>query len=81
MSAQPLLLIQVGSPPDDVRAREGDVPVWFLRALGPDGDALQVVRVFEGEPLPAPGEHRAAIITGSWAMVTDRLDWSEATAD
>ncbi len=81
MSAQPLLLIQVGSPPDDVRAREGDVPVWFRRALGPDGDALQVVRVFEGEPLPAPGEHRAAIITGSWAMVTDRLDWSEATAD
>ncbi|WP_424259037.1 glutamine amidotransferase [Castellaniella sp.] len=80
MTAQPLLLIQVGTPPDDVRASEGDVPAWFRRALGSDGDALQVVRVFDGEPLPAPGVHRAAIITGSWAMVTDRLDWSEATA-
>ncbi|CAM3705706.1 glutamine amidotransferase [Castellaniella denitrificans] len=81
MSSQPLLLIQVGTPPDDVRASEGDLPAWFGRALGSDGDALQAVRVFEGEALPAPGEHRAAIITGSWAMVTDRLDWSEAAAD
>lgn len=41
---------------------------------------MEILRVFEGESLPEPGAHRVAIITGSWAMVTDQLDWSEATA-
>lgn len=36
MSSHPLLLIQVGTPPDDVRAIEGDLPAWFGRALGSD---------------------------------------------
>ncbi len=81
MHSKTLLLIQVGTPPDDIRAHEGDLSDWFHRALGLDADEMQVVRVFKGEELPAPGVHRAAIITGSWAMVTDRLDWSEATAD
>ncbi len=78
---KPILLIQAGTPPDDIRKREGDLCDWFRRALGRHGDGLEVVRVFEGAALPAPGVHRAAIVTGSWAMVTDRLDWSEATAD
>ena len=80
MHSKTLLLIQVGTPPDDIRAHEGDLSDWFHRALGLDADEMQVVRVFKGEELPAPGVHSAAIITGSWAMVTDRLDWSEATA-
>ncbi|AQV96627.1 GMP synthase [Cupriavidus necator] len=80
MCSNPLLFIQAGTPPEDIREREGDLPDWFRRALGPKADALEVIRVFEGEPLPSPGSHRAAIITGSWSMVTERLDWSEATA-
>jgi len=81
MRSAPVLLLQMGSPPDDIRAREGDLSDWYARALGVGRDVLQVVRVFEGESLPEPGHNPAAIITGSWAMVTDRLDWSEATAD
>ena len=81
MLSRPILLIQAGTPPDDIREREGDLSDWFQRALGPQADAVEVVRVFEGDALPEPGTHRAAIITGSWAMVTDRLDWSEATAE
>lgn len=80
VASSSLLLIQVGTPPDDIRAVHGDLPEWFRSALGSPADALDVVRVFEGEDLPAPGVHRAAIITGSWAMVTDRLAWSEAVA-
>jgi GMP synthase (glutamine-hydrolysing) len=41
---------------------------------------MHVVRVFDGETLPKPDPARVAIITGSWAMVTDRLPWSETTA-
>lgn len=80
MSKNTLLLIQAGTPPDPIRRQEGDLPQWFLAALSSTGQDMDVTRVFEGEPLPAPGAHRAAIITGSWSMVTDRLDWSEATA-
>ena len=90
MGTQPILLIQTGSAPDDILAPHGDLDHWFQQALGPsaaDGGSqapnlapVQVVRVFAGEALPAPGRHRVAIITGSWAMVTDRLGWSEATA-
>lgn len=81
MCPKPILIIQAGTPSNDLREREGDVPDWFQKALELQTDAVDVVRVFEGEVLPKPGVHQVAIITGSWAMVTDRLDWSEATAN
>lgn len=39
-----------------------------------------MVRTFEGEQLPPPRRDCVAIITGSWAMVTDREAWSEYVA-
>lgn len=78
--SSPLLLIQTGTPPDALRAAAGDLPPWFATALGCTPQDMDIVRVFAGEALPAPGLHRAAILTGSWAMVTDRLPWSETTA-
>lgn len=80
MDSQTLLLIQAGTPPDDIRAITGDLPQWFLAAIGCGPESIDIVKVYEGEPLPQPGQHRAAIITGSWSMVTDKLPWSEATA-
>ncbi|BDB71308.1 MULTISPECIES: glutamine amidotransferase [Comamonas] len=80
MDFQSLLLIQAGTPPDDIRAIAGDLPQWFLAAIGCESETIDIVKVYEGAPLPKPGQHRAAIITGSWSMVTDQLPWSEATA-
>ncbi|PPC79384.1 glutamine amidotransferase [Pokkaliibacter plantistimulans] len=80
MHSQPLLLIQAGTPPEDIRNLQGDLSDWFRGLLGDEANNLEVVRVFEGETLPSPGLHRAAIITGSWSMVTDHLSWSEYTA-
>jgi len=76
----PLLLVQMGHPPEDIRAAVGEQPQWFLAALGEVG-AVQIVCPFEGEALPAVGTFRAAVITGSWAMVTDHAEWSERTAE
>lgn len=76
-----LLLIHVGYPPDDLRACLGDQTDWFRAAIGATGGDLTVVRPFLGEALPEPAEIDAAIITGSWSMVTDREPWSERTAD
>lgn len=80
MDSPSLLLIQAGTPPEDIRAATGDLPQWFLTAMGQPPEAVDVVKVFKGEPLPEPGRHRAAIITGSWSMVTDRHPWSESTS-
>ena len=75
-----ILIIQTGTAPEDLRASHGDLASWFCYALQRPVDTVDVVKVFEGALLPPPGAHRAAIITGSWSMVTDRHAWSEATA-
>lgn len=80
MDKKAIVLIQAGSPPDEIRLALGDYPAWFCSALDVSVDDVEVVRVFEGAALPAPDPARAAIITGSWAMVSDRHPWSETTA-
>lgn len=84
MSSSPaptLLLIQTGMPPADILSQHGDLPGWFAPLLARWKDAVQTVRVFAGETLPPPDNRTVAVITGAWEMVTDRLDWSEHTAE
>ncbi|MBS0908633.1 glutamine amidotransferase [Tatumella sp. JGM118] len=81
MAQSAVIIIQTGTPPEAIRQQYGDLPQWFSQAMGLPLSAIQVVRVFEGEALPPPDPARLAVITGSWAMVTDRLPWSEATAE
>ena len=79
-SAARFLIVQTGSTLPAVRARHGDFPDWFRRGLGVPRDAVDVVRAHAGERLPAIEPYAAAIVTGSPAMVSERLAWSEATA-
>lgn len=81
MVQTPLLIVQAGTPPEEIRGPLGDLPAWFCQALNRPADTVRVIRVFEDEELPAPDAGYAAVITGSWSMVTDRESWSEATAD
>lgn len=76
----PLLLIQTGEAPDALRSRFGGFADWFRDAMRLQAGQLRVVRVDEGEMLPAPRDVPGAVITGSAAMVTERADWSERTA-
>ena len=76
----PLLLVQMGHPPTDIRTAVGEQPDWFKTALG-DVGPIKVVCPFEGERLPAAGTFSGAVISGSWAMVTDHEEWSERTAN
>jgi len=78
---KPWLIVQMGNPPDDLRVHIGEQSDWFRAALGEHGADALVVRPFAGEALPAPDSIAGAVITGSWAMVTDKEDWSERTAD
>ncbi|KGD72978.1 glutamine amidotransferase [Tatumella morbirosei] len=81
MSQTSFIIIQTGTPPEDIRQKYGDLPDWFSQAMGIPLQEIEVVRVFEGQPLPAPDPSRLAVITGSWAMVTEKLSWSELTAE
>ncbi|MGH8124790.1 MAG: glutamine amidotransferase [Rhodanobacteraceae bacterium] len=76
-----LLLIQTGEAPDVVRAGFGGFADWFRDAMRLQPAQMSVVRVDEGEALPDPHAVPGAVITGSAAMVTERADWSERTAD
>src|SRR3546814_18782287 len=75
----PLLMAQMCSPPDDLLHRFGDQSDWFRTALGDAARDIRVVHPDLGEELPDVSEFSAAVITGSWSMVTDRADWSERT--
>jgi GMP synthase (glutamine-hydrolysing) len=75
-----LLIVQTGSALPAVRERFGDFPEWFRRGLGLTPEQIAVVRVDAGAALPPVHTVAAAVITGSGAMVTERLDWSERTA-
>lgn len=74
----PLLIIKTGRTIEPLLRRRGDFEDWFRQGLGCSG--ARVVDVEAGERLPTVSEVGAAVITGSPAMVSDRLPWSENTA-
>ncbi|MGY6586710.1 MAG: glutamine amidotransferase [Wenzhouxiangella sp.] len=76
-----LLLIKTGDTLPAIKQRFGDFEDWFLAAFGAARPAHQLVQVHRDEPLPEPGGDIAGVlVTGSPAMVSHRLPWSERTA-
>lgn len=80
MSEKVLLVIQLGQPPEGIASQVGQQGEWFTDALQGKTQTVQVIRPDLGERLPPFDALAAVIISGSWSMVTDRLDWSEYTA-
>ncbi|WP_459618458.1 glutamine amidotransferase [Bordetella sp. 2513F-2] len=77
---RPVLILHTGDPDDALAANHGSYAQMLQHAAGlPDADTA-IVAVWRGERPQAPGAYRAALITGSPAMVTDRAPWSEDTA-
>ncbi|MBS0569428.1 MAG: glutamine amidotransferase [Proteobacteria bacterium] len=75
-----LLIVQTGTAIAAVRTQYGDFAQWFRRGLGLSSRQTRCVRVDRGAQLPAPRSVSGIVVTGSGAMVTDRLEWSETTA-
>lgn len=76
---KPLVILKLGSTTPETRARYGDCDQWMIRAIGDSPLPLQSIDVQGGDRLPDIGQCAGAILTGSAAMVTERLPWSEAT--
>lgn len=76
------LIVQTGRPVASMR-RHGGFPHWIRVAAGLSRASAEVVDVEAGEvlPSPSPSRHAGVLVTGSAAMVTERRDWSERSAD
>jgi GMP synthase (glutamine-hydrolysing) len=77
---KPFLILETGQPVASLR-RHGRFPHWIRVAAGLGADAAVVVDVEHGEALPSRDGFAGVLITGSGAMVTERRDWSERSAD
>ncbi|MEM7018396.1 MAG: glutamine amidotransferase [Pseudomonadota bacterium] len=77
---KPVAIIKTGETLPDIAAARGDFENWISEGLGAD-ISVNTIEVFKGETLPNPATLSGIVITGSPAMVTDREDWSERTAD
>lgn len=75
-----ILILKTGEALAPVKRRCGDFEDWIARGLGKPLDSLEVASVYRGDSLPSVDSIRGVVITGSPAMVTERLDWSEASA-
>lgn len=76
----PFLILQTGTPVASMR-RRGGFPHWIRVAAGLRRDEVVEVDVESGGIPPSARGYAGIFITGSAAMVSDRLPWSEATAD
>ena len=73
-----IALIKTGCTIEQIKPRHGDFEDWFAEGLGVSG--LLQIDVFDQQQLPGPENLAGIVITGSPAMVSARLDWSERTA-
>jgi len=76
----PFLILETGQPVASMR-RHGGFPHWIRTAAGLARGEARVVDVEAGARPPAHADFAGVIVTGSGAMVSDRLDWSERSAD
>jgi GMP synthase (glutamine-hydrolysing) len=76
----PFLILETGQPVASMRRHRG-FPHWIRVAAGLGAGEVAALDVERGTAaLPSPDGFAGAIVTGSGAMVTDRLPWSERTA-
>ena len=78
--AKPLVILQTGDAPDVIRHQHGGFTDMFLQQGDIDPSSVVIVNLPAGEQLLSPEHYRGAVITGSAAMVTELLPWSEYAA-
>ena len=72
-----ILVVKTGTTHDVVPDSADDFEHWIADRLG---EPVDVCRVADGERLPRHDQPAAVVVTGSSAMVSHRLPWSECTA-
>ncbi len=78
---KPILIIKTGHTLQRAFELAGDFESWIIDSMQASADEVSVVSVYKEEKLPHHDAVAGTIITGSPAMVTERLPWSEYAAD
>jgi GMP synthase (glutamine-hydrolysing) len=76
-----VIIVKLGSVPENLKARRGDFEHWFARGLGIGMNRCTVVNPETGHQLPEPQICAGVVLTGSDAMLTDNPAWSLRTQD
>ena len=76
---KPVLIIKTGNTLKSVPPERGDFEHWIMAGMQSPEAGFVVCNVMAGEQLPYYEDISAVVITGSAAMVTDKLPWSEYT--
>lgn len=74
------IILKLGSTMPRLAAEMGDFDQWISSRLDEQRHQMTVVDPPAGEQLPLVEEIAGVVMTGSHAMVTDRLAWSERVA-
>lgn len=83
MQRPAILIVKTGSAFAEARQRFGDFDDWFARSPAGRRFRMETRDVVASPPLPDACEldgYAGIIVTGSPAMVSQRLDWSERAA-
>lgn len=77
---KPLLIMKTGTTIPEIAEARGDFEDWISVGLDFAAQEVEVANVFEGDPLPDPKAFSGVVVTGSSALVTEKEDWSERSA-
>lgn len=72
-----IYVIKAGTTFPTVKEEYGDFDLWTIGSMGIKQDEAIVIDIQNMEHLPDYSECRGVVITGSHAMVTDHLPWSD----
>lgn len=76
-----LWIIKAGGTFPALATEHGDFEHWICREMGLTLSDVRIHDVRGKEALPEPRQCAGVVVTGSHAMVTDRLPWSVALED
>jgi GMP synthase (glutamine-hydrolysing) len=76
---QPILILKTGQTLTTISSKFGDFEAWIMAGMDLPSNSFQTVSVFQGEQLPPLENVSGIVITGSPAMVTEKLAWIETS--
>jgi GMP synthase (glutamine-hydrolysing) len=76
-----ILVIKAGSTFPSLISKRGDFEHWILSGMQIEPESALIIDVSSGSALPGFDGISGVIISGSHAMVTEHLDWSERTVE
>jgi GMP synthase (glutamine-hydrolysing) len=76
---QPILILKTGETIPSIAEKFGEFDAWITKGIGMPAIQFQTVSVFQGEPLPPLDNISGIVITGSPAMVSEKLPWIETS--